>query len=71
MDRQENRHIGFAAGTHRCLGSHLARNELRAAVDRFHRRVTDYWITEGEEVVYEFAGVRQAKYLPISFTLKG
>ena len=30
LDRTENRHIAFAAGIHRCLGSHLARAELRA-----------------------------------------
>jgi cytochrome P450 len=66
LDRAENRHIAFAAGIHRCLGSHLARNELRVAIDQFHRRVPDYHLTEGESLFYEFAGVRQAKRLPIT-----
>jgi cytochrome P450 len=67
LDRTENRHIAFAAGIHRCLGSHLARAELRASVDQLHRRIPDYWVSEGEEIQYEFAGVRQARYLPLSF----
>ena len=67
MDRATNPHIAFAAGFHRCLGSHLARAELRAAVDQLHRRIPDYWIADGDEVEYEFAGVRQAKRLPVTF----
>jgi cytochrome P450 len=70
IGRVENRHIAFAAGIHRCLGSHLARNELRVAVDQFHRRISDYRVTAGESVFYEFAGVRQANHLPISFTAR-
>ena len=67
MDRATNPHIAFAAGFHRCLGSHLARAELRAAIDQLHRRIPDYWVTDGDAVEYEFAGVRQAKHLPITF----
>jgi cytochrome P450 len=65
--REPNRHIGFAAGFHRCLGSHLARAELRTAVEQFHRRIPEYWVTDGDAVEYEFAGVRQAKRLPVTF----
>lgn len=68
VDRPDNRHIAFAAGIHRCLGSHLARAELRVAVDQLHQRIPDYWITEGDEVRFEFAGVRQAEHLPLTFT---
>ena len=67
IERVNNRHIAFAAGIHRCLGSHLARAELRAAIDQFHRRIPDYWIADGDAIVYEFAGVRQAKQLPLTF----
>jgi cytochrome P450 len=68
IERADNRHIAFAAGLHRCLGSHLARAELRAAIDQLHGRIPDYWVTDGDEVRYEFAGVRQAKHLPLTFT---
>ena len=33
FERAEQRHIAFASGFHRCLGSHLARLELRVALD--------------------------------------
>ena len=68
IERADNRHIAFAAGLHRCLGSHLARVELRAAIDQLHRRIPDYRVTDGDEVRYEFAGVRQARHLPLTFT---
>jgi cytochrome P450 len=60
-------HVAFAVGTHHCLGSHLARTELRVAVDQLHRRIPDYRVPDGEEIRYEFASVRQARYLPLEF----
>jgi cytochrome P450 len=41
-DRTPNRHVGFGLGPHRCLGIHLARRELRVALQAFHRRLPDY-----------------------------
>jgi cytochrome P450 len=67
LERSPNRHIAFAAGTHRCLGSHLARVEIRAAIEQLHERIPDYWVTPGDAVVYESHGVRQALRLPVSF----
>jgi cytochrome P450 len=40
--RPSNRHIAFAGGFHRRLGSHLARLELRVALETLHRRIPDY-----------------------------
>jgi cytochrome P450 len=65
LDRQPNPHIDFASGWHRCLGSHLARMELRVTMEEFHRRIPDYAIKPGAEVPYLPLGVRQPLSLPV------
>jgi hypothetical protein len=40
-------------------------------MDQFHRRIPDYWVTDGESIGYQFHGVRQACYLPLTFTAAG
>jgi cytochrome P450 len=52
FDREVNRHIAFGGGVHRCLGSHLARRELRVALAEWHRRIPDYGLSPGYEVNY-------------------
>ena len=52
FDREVNRHVAFGGGVHRCLGSHLARRELRIALREWHRRIPDYSLSEGYEVTY-------------------
>jgi len=65
FDRQTNRHIAFGAGVHRCLGSHLARRELRIALREWHRRIPDYSIKPGhEELVYP-PGLRSVQHLTL------
>jgi cytochrome P450 len=44
FDRSDNRHINFGVGPHRCLGSHLARMELRVALEEITRILPDYRI---------------------------
>jgi cytochrome P450 len=42
IDRQPNRHLAFGGGPHRCLGSHLARQELLIGLAEWHKRIPDY-----------------------------
>ena len=48
FDRDVNRHLTFGGGVHRCLGSHLARRELRVTLREWHRRIPDYGIKPGD-----------------------
>jgi cytochrome P450 len=52
FDRDVNHHLAFGGGVHRCLGSHLARRELRIALREWHRRIPDYRLSPGYEVSY-------------------
>jgi cytochrome P450 len=45
--RTENPHASFGLGVHRCLGSHLARLEMRIVYEEWHRRIPDYIVTPG------------------------
>ncbi len=58
FNREGNKHLAFGGGVHRCLGSHLARLELRVVLEEWHKRVPNYQIKPGTEIIYS-AGLRQ------------
>ena len=64
FDREVNRHVAFGGGVHRCLGSHLARLELRVALREWHRRIPEYSVVDGHELVYT-GGIRSIDYFPM------
>jgi cytochrome P450 len=69
LDRQTNRHLGFGAGVHRCLGSNLARLEFRVGVEQTLNRIPDYAIPAGAKVDFHGNSVtRGYRALPVVFT---
>jgi cytochrome P450 len=64
--RDSIKHLAFGLGVHRCLGSHLARMELRVTLREWHRRIPTYGLPEGFVPTYSPA-IREITYLPIEF----
>ena len=64
FDRETNRHIAFGGGIHRCLGSHLARQELRIALREWHRRIPEYSVVDGHTLAYT-SGIRSIEHFPM------
>jgi cytochrome P450 len=56
LDRRDGRHLAFGIGPHRCIGSHLARLEVRIAVEEFIRRVPAFELAPGPDPGWYQAG---------------
>ena len=67
FDRTNNPHIAFGGGVHRCLGSHLARRELRVTLREWHRRIPEYRLKPGHEVLEYPPGLRHVKDLTLTW----
>ena len=65
LEREPNPHVTFAAGIHHCLGTHLARMELTAALDQFHRRIPEYKLDTSVELHFESVPIRMVSPLPL------
>jgi cytochrome P450 len=68
IEQRDRGHFTFGGGTHRCIGSHLARKELRILLEEFHRRIPDYSLAPGvEPTVHWPSGTINFESLPIVF----
>jgi cytochrome P450 len=65
IDRQVNRHAAFGLGIHRCVGSHLARMELRVALEVWLERIPAFGLDDPSAVTWAAGQVRGPRKLPI------
>ena len=65
IDRLENRHAAFGLGIHRCLGSNLARLELRVAVEEFLGRFPEFELADPDAVRWSVGQIRGPRELPV------
>jgi cytochrome P450 len=60
-------HSAFGVGQHRCIGSNLARLELRATFEEWLRRIPDFGLKPGTAPTYETGILRTMKDLHLVF----
>jgi len=65
IDREVNRHAAFGLGIHRCLGSHLARMELRVALEVWLERVPAFSLPDPAAVTWSTGQIRGPRCLPL------
>jgi cytochrome P450 len=65
LDRAENRHAAFGLGIHRCLGSNLARMELRVALEEWLRRYPAFELVDPSVVTWSAGQVRGPRTIPV------
>jgi cytochrome P450 len=68
IDRTVNRHAAFGLGIHRCLGSHLARMEIRVALEAWLARFPDFTLADPAAVTWSVGQVRGPRTLPLRVT---
>lgn len=67
IDRQENRHAAFGLGIHRCVGSNLARMEMRVAIEEFLKRIPEFRLDTSRRTTWSEGTVRGPRELPLLF----
>jgi len=65
IDREVNRHAAFGLGIHRCVGSHLARMELRVALEAWLERIPAFSIDDPSAVTWSAGQIRGPRTLPL------
>jgi cytochrome P450 len=65
LARENNNHLIFGAGPHRCLGSHLARVELQVLYQVVLERLPEFRLDPAERPVFHPGNVLSVSYLPI------
>jgi cytochrome P450 len=64
IDRSPNRHIAFGLGPHRCIGSNIARLELRVALEEWMAAFPDFELSDPDSVHWTLGQVWGPQSVP-------
>jgi len=57
--------LAFAQGVHSCMGAHLARLEIKIAIQEWLKRIPEFELAESAEIIYKPGGVVGPEYVPL------
>ena len=70
VGRRPNRHMAYGFGPHLCVGMHMARAELKVAVEEVLAAVEDLAVEDPDAVVEEIGTTWALTHLPLRFTAR-
>jgi cytochrome P450 len=65
LDRKFNNHTTFGDGIHACLGSHVARREIRIVLEEWHKRFPEYRLAPGYKAHHHVGTTISLSELPL------
>jgi cytochrome P450 len=68
LDRHPNHHLGFGAGPHRCVGSHVGKLGVRVGLQEFLANFHDFEVTDHHLLRYSGGEGRGLLQAPIKVT---
>ncbi|MEW9854269.1 cytochrome P450 [Novosphingobium sp. M1R2S20] len=65
FDRPRKTILAFTVGVHSCMGAHLARLEVKIALQEWLKRIPEFSVKPGTEIEYRPGGVVGPEHLPL------
>jgi cytochrome P450 len=65
FDRPRKTIMAFTVGVHSCMGAHLARLEVKIALQEWLKRIPQFSVKPGAEIIYRPGGVVGPEYVPL------
>jgi cytochrome P450 len=65
FDRPRKTILAFTVGVHSCMGGHLARMELKIALQEWLKRIPDFSVKPGTKLIYRPGGVVGPENVPL------
>ena len=67
FNRADKKHLAFGTGPHQCIGSFLARTEIRVFLSEWLKRIPDFEVKSGDEPIMQLGKSSRVSYLPLTW----